>query len=109
MLGLLCFLLLRSIDSYATEILLSLAVVTGGYALAMKLHLSGPLAMVVAGLILGNHGRTLNLLVKDLKEDKFLDEQYPHLLEKIGHTPAQVLVGSLIGFLISLTGYYLLA
>ncbi|QDU02286.1 Na(+)/H(+) antiporter NhaP [Gimesia chilikensis] len=58
-LGLLAFLLLRSIDHYATEILISLAVVTGGYALAMKLHLSGPLAMVVAGLILGNHGRTL--------------------------------------------------
>lgn len=58
-LGLLAFFLLRSIDHYATEILLSLAVVTGGYALAMKLHLSGPLAMVVAGLLLGNHGRTL--------------------------------------------------
>lgn len=58
-LGMLAFYLLRSIDHYATEILLSLAVVTGGYALAMKLHLSGPLAMVVAGLILGNHGRTL--------------------------------------------------
>ncbi|WP_417386270.1 cation:proton antiporter [Gimesia sp.] len=58
-LGVLAFLLLRSIDHYATEILISLAVVTGGYALAMKLHLSGPLAMVVAGLILGNHGRTL--------------------------------------------------
>ena len=58
-LGLLAFFLLRSIDHYATEILLSLAVVTGGYALAMKLHLSGPLAMVIAGLILGNHGRTL--------------------------------------------------
>lgn len=58
-LGFLAFFLLRSIDHYATEILLSLAVVTGGYALAMKLHLSGPLAMVVSGLILGNHGRTL--------------------------------------------------
>ena len=58
-LGMVAFLLLRTIDHYATEILLSLAVVTGGYALAMTLHLSGPLAMVVAGLILGNHGRTL--------------------------------------------------
>jgi len=58
-LGILAFALLRSIDHYATEILISLAVVTGGYALAMKLHMSGPLAMVVAGLILGNHGRTL--------------------------------------------------
>lgn len=58
-LGLIAFYLLKSIDHYATEILISLAIVTGGYALAMKLHLSGPLAMVVAGLILGNHGRTL--------------------------------------------------
>ncbi len=58
-LGLLAFFLLRSIDHYATEILISLAVMTGGYALAMKLHLFGPLSMVVAGLILGNHGRTL--------------------------------------------------
>lgn len=58
-LGLVAFVLLYSIDHYATEILVSLAVVTGGYALAMKLHLSGPLAMVVAGLMIGNHGRTL--------------------------------------------------
>src|SRR5690606_25898152 len=64
LLGLLAFFLLRSIDHYATEILISLAVVTGGYSLAMKLHLSGPLAMVVAGLILGNHGRTLAMSSK---------------------------------------------
>jgi len=63
-LGLVAFFLLRSIDHYATEILISLAVVTGGYALAMKLHLSGPLAMVVAGLILGNHGRTFAMSEK---------------------------------------------
>ena len=53
---------------------------------------------------LGQHGKTLNILVKDLKGD--LDEDYPRLLEKIGHTPAQVLVGSIIGFLVSLLGYY---
>ena len=58
-LGLIAFLLLKSIDHYTTEILISMAVVTGGYALASKLHLSGPLAMVVAGLFIGNHGRAL--------------------------------------------------
>lgn len=57
---------------------------------------------------LGQHGRTLNILVKDLKNDQVLDEKYPHLLERIGHTPAQVLVGSLIGFLVSLIGYLFL-
>ena len=49
--------MLRSIDDYQVEILLTLALVTGGYALATKLHLSGPLAMVAAGLLIGNHGR----------------------------------------------------
>ena len=58
-LGYAAFLLLRSLDSYQVEVLLTLATVVGGYALAAKLHVSGPLAMVVAGLIVGNHGRAL--------------------------------------------------
>jgi uncharacterized protein len=57
---------------------------------------------------LGQHGKTLNVLVKDLKEDEMLDRSYPRLLEQIGHTPAQVAVGSLIGFLISLFGSFLM-
>jgi acid phosphatase family membrane protein YuiD len=57
-------------------------------------------------IYLGQHGKILNLLVKDLKDDKYLDDEYPHLLEKIGHTPAQVLVGALIGFLVSFLGFY---
>ncbi|MBC7665949.1 MAG: sodium:proton antiporter [Caulobacter sp.] len=46
--------LLRSIDHYQVEVLLTLAAVVGGYALANHLHVSGPLAMVVAGLIVGS-------------------------------------------------------
>lgn len=45
--------LLRQVDDYVVEVLVTLAVVTGGYALASALHVSGPLAMVVAGLIVG--------------------------------------------------------
>lgn len=56
---------------------------------------------------LGEHGKTLNVLVEDLKEDEVLDERYPHLLERIGHTPSQVLVGTAIGFLISIVGYWI--
>jgi CPA1 family monovalent cation:H+ antiporter len=56
-LGYLTYLLLRSIDHYQVEILLTLALVLGGNALATKLHVSGPLAMVVAGLFIGNQGR----------------------------------------------------
>jgi CPA1 family monovalent cation:H+ antiporter len=58
-LGGLLFVLLRSIDNYQVEVLLTLAGVLGGYELASHLHVSGPLAMVVAGVIIGNHGRKL--------------------------------------------------
>lgn len=56
-LGWLGFRLMRSIDSYQEEVLITLALVLGGYSLATYWHLSGPLAMVIAGLMLGNHGR----------------------------------------------------
>ena len=63
-LGLLAFLMLRSIDQYQVEILITLALVTGGYSLAHNLHTSGPLAMVVAGLMIGNQGRILAMSEK---------------------------------------------
>ena len=53
------FALLRSVDHYKVEVLLTLAGVLGGYELAQRLHVSGPLAMVVAGLLVGHHGRRL--------------------------------------------------
>ena len=53
------YLLLRSVDNYQVEVLITLAMVTGGYALALALHLSGPIAIVVAGLLIGNRGRVL--------------------------------------------------
>ena len=55
--GAICFYMLRSVNNYQVEVLLTLALVMGGYALATALHLSGPIAMVVAGLLIGNHGR----------------------------------------------------
>ena len=56
---------------------------------------------------LGLHGKTLNVLVDDLKEDDFLDRRYPKQLEKIGHTPLQVLIGALIGGVVSLISFWL--
>lgn len=58
-LGYVLFRMLRSVDNYQVEVMLTLAAVTGGYMLASKLHVSGPLAMVVVGLIIGNQGRAL--------------------------------------------------
>ncbi|HVW15567.1 MAG TPA: sodium:proton antiporter [Mucilaginibacter sp.] len=48
---------LRSIDDYNVEVLVTLALVAGGYFVAGHLHVSGPLAMVVAGIITGNKTR----------------------------------------------------
>ncbi len=59
LIGYITFYLLRSIDNYQVEVMITLAAVMGGYVLASKLHVSGPLAMVVAGLVVGNHGREL--------------------------------------------------
>jgi len=58
-LGWIAFRLIGSIDQYQIEVLITLAMVMGGYALAVRLHVSGPIAMVVAGLVIGNHGREL--------------------------------------------------
>ncbi len=51
-LGYVTYWLCRSIDAVSVEILLTLAAVIGGYVLAAQLGLSGPLAMVVAGLVM---------------------------------------------------------
>lgn len=56
-LGYIVFLMLRSVDNYQVEIFLTLALVMGGYELARWLHTSGPISMVVAGLLVGNIGR----------------------------------------------------
>jgi Na+:H+ antiporter len=60
-LGWLTYRMLRSVDNYQVEVLLTLALVVGGYGLADALHLSGPIAMVVAGLFIGNHGRMFGM------------------------------------------------
>jgi CPA1 family monovalent cation:H+ antiporter len=57
LLGYTTYRLLKSVDQYQVEVLLTLAAVVGGYALAGRLHVSAPLAMVVAGVMIGNRGR----------------------------------------------------
>ncbi len=93
-----------------TAVVVSLVTILG-----LKLGIASPIfacAFVYAMIVitdaiglrnyLGLHGKTLNVLVKDLKEDEFLDHNYPKQLEKIGHTPLQVFIGALIGIIVSL-------
>lgn len=55
--GLIAYRMLKQVNNYQVEIIITLALVMGGYALADRIHTSGPIAMVVAGLLIGNHGR----------------------------------------------------
>jgi CPA1 family monovalent cation:H+ antiporter len=55
--GGIAYYLLRAVDNYQTEVLITLALVCGGYAMADALSVSGPIAMVIAGLLIGNPGR----------------------------------------------------
>ncbi|MBX3303747.1 MAG: sodium:proton antiporter [Nitrospira sp.] len=60
-LGVVAYRMLKPIDQHQVEILITLALVMGGYAIADALHASGPIAVVVAGLLIGNHGRRFAL------------------------------------------------
>lgn len=53
--GMIVYVLIKGVESYAIEIMLTLSLATGGYALAEYLHVSAPLAVVVMGLMVGNH------------------------------------------------------
>ena len=88
-LGYVTYRMLRSIDSYEEEVLITLAAVLGGYALASRLHVSGPLAMVVAGLIVGNHGRALAMSVRTRR---YLD-MFWELVDSILNALLFVLIG----------------
>ena len=102
--GYLTYLMLRSVDSYQVEVLLTLALVMGGYALAGALHLSGPIAMVVAGLLIGNHGRMFGMSEQTRQHlDVFWE-----LVDEILNAVLFVLIGLEV-LILSFTREYLLA
>lgn len=49
---------MKKIDDYKVSVLITLSIVMGGFLVAKQLHVSSPLAMVIAGLIIGNYGKT---------------------------------------------------
>jgi CPA1 family monovalent cation:H+ antiporter len=87
--GYVTYRLLRSIDHYQTELLLTLALVLGGYALAERLHLSAPIAAVVAGLVIGNQGRAHGM--SDTTRDHL--DKFWSLVDEIMNAVLFVLVG----------------
>jgi CPA1 family monovalent cation:H+ antiporter len=87
--GYLTFRLLGSIDHYQTELLLTIALVLGGYVLAEHLHVSAPLAAVVAGLVIGNPGR--KRAMSDITRDHL--DKFWALVDEVLNAVLFVLVG----------------
>lgn len=94
-----------TVVSLATIVLLKNGIQSAEFALAFVFMMVVITDAIGLRNYLGQHGKTLNILVKDLKEDDFLDNSYPKLLERIGHTPMQVLIGAIIGALVGVIGF----
>jgi len=103
-LGYAAYRLIRSIDHYQVEILATLALVTGGYALSLRLGVSGPIAMVVAGLLIGNQGRRLAMSARTREH---LD-MFWKLVDEILNAVLFVVIGLEV-LVLTLSGRYLLA
>ena len=88
--GWITFRLLSSIEDYKVEVLLTLALATGGYAAAEELaHVSAPIFMVTAGLIVGNHGR--NFGMSDLTRERL--DVFWELVDEVLNAVLFILIG----------------
>jgi len=88
-LGFLVFQLMKRIDDYALEVLLSLGLAFGGYQLAVYLHMSGPIMAVVAGLFIGDVGMKYGM---SAETRKYLDKFW-ELIDEILNAILFLLIG----------------
>jgi CPA1 family monovalent cation:H+ antiporter len=102
--GYLAYLILKSVNNYQVEIMVTLALVVGGYTLAQSLHLSAPIAIVLAGLLIGNHGR--RLAMSDLTREHI--DTFWELVDTILNALLFVLIGMEV-LVLALKGLYILA
>ncbi len=102
--GWIAYRMLKTVDNYQVEVLLTLALVMGTYALAEQLHLSAPIAIVVAGLLIGNQGRSFAMSSRTREHlDTFWE-----LVDEILNAVLFVLLGLEI-LVLTFTGGYVVA
>lgn len=104
-LGYLAYYMMKTIDDYEVEVLVTLALVMGGYLLASSLHFSGPLAMVVAGLMVG-HERFRTSSMSEQTE-RYVDKFW-ELMDVLFNAVLFVLIGLEI-IILDFSTVYLLA
>ncbi|MFD2822934.1 cation:proton antiporter [Lacinutrix iliipiscaria] len=104
-LGWITYRAMRSINDYDIEVIITLAAVMAGTVIAQKLHVSAPLAMVTAGLVVGND-TVRNSAMSETTEiyvDKFWE-----LIDILLNTILFVLIGMEM-LVLSVEGDYLIA
>ncbi len=104
-LGWITYRMMRSIDDYEIEVIITIAAVMGGTLIAQKLHMSAPLAMVTTGLIVGND-TVRNTAMSEITEtyvDKFWE-----LLDVFLNTILFVMIGMEM-LVLTFEGNYILA
>jgi len=89
-LGWVTYRLLKSIDNYEIEVIITIALVMGGTVIAQRLHLSAPLAMVTAGLIVGND--TIREATMSGETEQYVDKFW-ELVDVLLNTILFVLIG----------------
>ncbi|RED54081.1 cation:proton antiporter [Aestuariispira insulae] len=87
--GYIAYLALSALDEFSLEVLITLALVMGSYALAYHLHVSGPIAVVVAGLLIGNKGMK-NAMSENTRDHV---EKFWILLDEIFNSVLFLLIG----------------
>jgi CPA1 family monovalent cation:H+ antiporter len=98
------YFLMKTVKDYFVLILITLAIVTGGYTLALYLEVSGPIAMVVAGIFIGNHGK---YKVLEKKAQKYLDIFW-EVIDEVLNSVLFVLIGLEI-LIVKFTSSYIFA
>ncbi len=103
--GLVAYGMMRALDEHNLEVLITLALVAGAYAVALHLHVSGPIAVVVAGLLIGNHGARF-AMSKNTREHVF---QFWELTDELLNSVLFLLIGLEILVIGLNTNYWLLS
>ena len=99
--GFVAYLMLKRVDDYQVEVLITLALVMGTYSVAGSFHFSGPITAVVAGLLIGNHGRRLAMSEQSRERlDTFWE-----LIDEILNAVLFVLIGLEV-LVLAFTGRY---
>ncbi|MCF2444975.1 sodium:proton antiporter [Dyadobacter sp. CY345] len=80
----------NKVDGYNVHVLITLAIVMGGHLIAESMHMSGPLAMVAAGLMVGNYGKNLGNITET--EQDYLDKFW-ELIDEILNALLFLIIG----------------